>query len=214
MQSNASSELTPNALPPPQQQPQGLFPPLNFNQVEEGIYRSGIPFELNFEFLKTLKLRTVVILSSNYVDDSLSHFFEENHVHVIYGENMTGIAEKGYLMGKGGVHHIGGHHHGRRYNMRGVLPFAEETVTETLKVLSDKANYPVLVICKTGKNLTGVVVACLRKLQRWTLISIYEEFRRYAGGSRLQQQHEQFIELFDTDLVPIREGISPEFLTR
>ncbi|KAJ1421390.1 protein-tyrosine phosphatase [Ochromonadaceae sp. CCMP2298] len=175
---------------PKHTRPPALFPPVNFNAVEEGLYRSGMPFELNFEFLKTLKLRTVVVLSSHFVDEALSGFFEEQGINVVYGENAVSVSD----------------------TLRGVvLPFAEEMVIETLKVLSNKINYPVLVTCKTGKTLTGVVVACLRKLCRWSLISIYEEFRRYAGGSRLQQQHEQFVELFDTDLVPIGD-CAPSFL--
>jgi len=46
----------------------------------------------------------------------------------------------------------------------------------------------------------GTVVACLRKVQRWNLASIFGEYRRYAG-SRTRLMNEQFIELFDTDLV-------------
>lgn len=142
-----------------------------------------------FQFIKTLKLKTVVVLTSNYVDDSVSKFFEENNIQVVYVENSVTDA------------------------LHGVLPFAEEMVTESLNVIADKANYPVLVSCKSGKNLTGVVIACLRKLQRWSLISIYEEYRRYAGGSRLQQQHEQFVELFDTDLIHLGSN-APPFLMK
>ena len=43
-------------------------------------------------------------------------------------------------------------------------------------------------------------------------MSIFEEYRRFAGytGSKVQRQHEQFIELFDTDLVPL-SPFSPSF---
>ena len=58
--------------------------------------------------------------------------------------------------------------------------------------------------------LLGVVIACLRKLQKWSLISILEEYRRYSG-SKLQQEFEQFIELFDTDLVPIPEAVQGQW---
>lgn len=73
-----------------------------------------------------------------------------------------------------------------------------------------------MIACATGTSLTGnfylnacssmltvnigVVVGCLRKLKRWSLISIYEEYRRFSG-TKMQQQYEQFIELFDIDLV-------------
>ena len=71
-----------------------------------------------------------------------------------------------------------------------------------------------------GRHRTGTVVGCYRKLQRWALSSILEEYRRYAGmkvrilneqvgdispipGRKSIDGWEQFIELFDTDLVPV-----------
>lgn len=128
-----------------------------------------------------------MVLSSNCIDESVSKFFEDNNIRLISIENSVNDS------------------------LRGLFPIAEEMVTESLKIIADKQNYPMLVMCRTGRSLTGVVLACLRKLQHWSLISIFEEYRRYAGGSRLQQQHEQFIELFDTDLIPITD-CAPDFL--
>jgi hypothetical protein len=49
-----------------------LFPPLNFCAVAENLYRSAIPNELNFQFLQTLNIQTVVVLQSpEEVDDRL-----------------------------------------------------------------------------------------------------------------------------------------------
>lgn len=143
----------------------------------------------SYQFIKSLNLRSIIALSASCVDDSMLKFLEENNIRVNYIENSVNDS------------------------LRGLFPIAEEMVTESLKLISDKQNYPLMVICKTGKSLVGVVMACLRKMQYWALISIFEEYRRFAGGSRLQQQHEQFIELFDTDLVPVNES-APEFLLR
>jgi protein tyrosine/serine phosphatase len=38
------------------------FPPINFAVVQEGLYRSGLPSEVNFPFLERLNLRTIVYL--------------------------------------------------------------------------------------------------------------------------------------------------------
>jgi tyrosine-protein phosphatase OCA1 len=57
-------------------------------------------------------------------------------------------------------------------------------------------------MCRTGRYLSGVVIGCFRKLHKWSLVSIFEEYRRFAG-SKFQQQNEQFIELFDVDLVAV-----------
>ena len=81
-------------------------------------------------------------------------------------------------------------------------PVSEETVLEGLHVLLDPSAYPLLVMCNLGRHRTGTMIGCLRKLQGWNLTSILEEYRRHAG-SKFRQLNEQFIELFDTDLVPL-----------
>jgi tyrosine-protein phosphatase OCA1 len=60
-------------------------------------------------------------------------------------------------------------------------PMSEETVLESLELMLDPSNYPMMVICNQGRHRTGTVVGCLRKLQKWNLTSIFEEYRRYAG---------------------------------
>ena len=89
----------------------------------------------------------------------------------------------------------------------------ENIIKDSLQSLLDSSNYPVLVTCKLGKYLTGVVVGCLRKYQRWAFASIFEEYRRFAGFYQ-QQHYEQFIELFDTDLVSPSEENTPQFIER
>jgi tyrosine-protein phosphatase SIW14 len=131
----------------------------------------------------------VLVLSPNSLDDGLSQFFEGEGVEVIFvGKAINDV-------------------------LHGIHPLTEEMITDSLRVIERGAAYPVMVMCRSGRTLTGVLVACLRKLQRWSLISIFEEFRRFAGGSRLQSQHEQFIELYDTELISISDE-SPDFLRR
>ena len=68
----------------------------------------------------------------------------------------------------------------------------------------------------TNLDVSGVIVGCLRKLQRWSFLSIFEEYRRFAGQQYVQQhqQHEQFVELFDTDLVLLDDNSVPSFMKR
>ena len=93
-----------------------------------------------------------------------------------------------------------------------IFPIDEEVVAATLSIIAKRDNLPCLILCETGKNLTGLVVACLRKLQKWSYVSIFEEYRRYAGLSALQQQHEQFIEVFDTEMIQINHESAPDFI--
>lgn len=89
----------------------------------------------------------------------------------------------------------------------------QDLVIESLKIIANFSKYPILVLCKTGKELTGITIACLRKLQKWSYISIFEEYRRYAMGSPIQQQHEEFIETFDSERIEITSA-SPPFLRK
>ncbi len=98
-------------------------------------------------------------------------------------------------------------------SLPGIYPILDEVVTESLKLLADPANLPAIIICKTGRAQSSAVIACLRKLQKWSLMSIYEEFRRYSGLTRLQQQYEQFIELYDIEQIEIKPECS-QFIRR
>ena len=98
-------------------------------------------------------------------------------------------------------------HYYREYRLGPKIPedcistgTSEEMVTAALIALLDPTNLPSIVICGTGTSLTGVVVGCLRKIRKWSMISIFEEYRRFCG-TKMQQEYEQFIELFDVDLV-------------
>jgi tyrosine-protein phosphatase OCA1 len=81
-------------------------------------------------------------------------------------------------------------------------PVPEDVIIEGLSILLDPSNYPLAVMCSLGMYQTGTLIGCLRKLQGWNLASIIDEYRRYAG-SKHRQLNEQFIELFDIDLVDI-----------
>ena len=44
---------------------------------------------------------------------------------------------------------------------------------------------PLLIHCTKGTHRTGCVVGCLRKLEEWSLTSIFDEYQRYAGSKVL-----------------------------
>lgn len=54
-------------------------------------------------------------------------------------------------------------------------------VVNALKSILDVTNLPLLITAEEGSIKTGIVVACLRKKQKWNLSSIFEEYRRYDG---------------------------------
>lgn len=91
--------------------------------------------------------------------------------------------------------------------------------------MPDVRNHPLLIHCKRGKVLcdyfvlsafsydwnlqticasfdstvqhrTGCLVGCLRRLQRWCLSSVFDEYQRFAAA-KARVTDQRFIELFD-----------------
>jgi tyrosine-protein phosphatase SIW14 len=56
-----------------------------------------------------------------------------------------------------------------------------------------------LVHCNKGKHRTGCLIGCLRKLQNWSLVPIFNEYARFAG-TRVRLLDKQFIEFFAPDI--------------
>ena len=171
---------------------------MNFAAVEEDLYRAAIPTEINLPFLQQLNLKTVVLLEnkgSEEIDPMVSFFFHDNNVEVVrIGEESRAPQDQG----------------GQPIKGKSWQPMSEEVVLRAMQEMVNSTKYPLMVIDIFGKHRTGVLMACVRKLRRWSLASIFEEYRRYASGKR-RLQNEQFIELFDVDLVHI-PGNAPAFL--
>ncbi|CEH12559.1 tyrosine phosphatase family protein [Ceraceosorus bombacis] len=151
-----------------------LVPPPNFGLVEDSLYRSGAPDLLNFPFLETLSLESVIWLAPEEPDGTFLDFCAAHSIQL--------------------------HHLGVLYSTNAWDPITEDVVLQALHLLVQPSTYPVLVMCNLGRHRTGTVIGCLRKLQRWCLSAILEEYRRYAG-QKVRVMNEQFIELFDEELV-------------
>jgi tyrosine-protein phosphatase OCA1 len=152
------------------------IPPHNYGVVEEDLFRSGQPNELNFPFLERLSLKTVIFLAPDEPAPAFLNFVQEHGIELI--------------------------HLGRERTKVPWQLISEEVVLRALEVIMSPSNYPLHIMCHLGRHRTGTVVGCLRKVQQWNLTSIFEEYRRYAG-TKVRLQNEQFIELFDTDLVRV-----------
>eukprot|EP00244_Chara_vulgaris_P005288 TRINITY_DN20_c0_g1_i1.p1 TRINITY_DN20_c0_g1~~TRINITY_DN20_c0_g1_i1.p1 ORF type:complete len:167 (+),score=17.65 TRINITY_DN20_c0_g1_i1:59-559(+) len=155
-----------------------FLPPPNFGMVEDDLYRSGQPNELNFPFLERLRLKTVIYLSHEEPTNPFLNFLDDQDIEMVRPAGWDDQANNP------------------------ASPISEEEVLSALQIILLPQNYPLHVMCNLGRHRTGTVIGCLRKLQRWNLTAIFEEYRRYAG-SKVRLLNEQFIELFDTDLVTI-----------
>ncbi|GAA5828837.1 hypothetical protein JCM11251_005891 [Rhodosporidiobolus azoricus] len=153
-----------------------LIPPPQFGMVEEGLYRSGQPTELNFPFVEKLGLKSIVWLAPEDPNEPFMQFIKEHDIRLF---------------------HLGADDYAATYD-----PISEDTVLQALNLLLDPANAPVLVGCNQGRHRTGTCIGVFRKLQRWNLTSILEEYRRFAGP-KVRVLNEQFIELFDCELARV-----------
>ncbi|KAK6918808.1 Atypical dual-specificity phosphatase Siw14-like [Dillenia turbinata] len=151
-----------------------LVPPLNFSMVDNGIFRSGFPDTSNFNFLQTLGLRSIICLCPEPYPEANMEFLKLNGIQ-LFQFGIEGCKEP-------------------------FVNIPEETIREALKVLLDMKNHPVLIHCNRGKHRTGCLVGCLRKLQKWCLSSIFDEYQRFAAA-KARVSDQRFMELFDTSIL-------------
>nr|POF08836.1 putative tyrosine-protein phosphatase [Quercus suber] len=145
-------------------------PPLNFAMVDNGIFRSGFPDSANFSFLQTLGLRSIICLCPEPYPEANMEFLKSN------GMKLFQFGIEGYK--------------------EPFVNIPQDTIREALKVVLDVRNHPVLIHCKRGKHRTGCLVGCFRKLQRWCLTSVFDEYQRFAAA-KARVTDQRFMELFD-----------------
>ena len=145
-------------------------PPLNFAHVGPGVYRSGFPGRHNLAFLQRLGLRTLVRLEAADYPQEVAAWIEAQGIQIVQCATA-----------------------------RNREPFAtmdHSMIITALCALLDQNNHPVLVHGLRGQQRTGVVIGCLRKLQRWSISAIFDEYRRHAAAAVSLLDLQQ-IELFD-----------------
>nr|GMD06963.1 probable tyrosine-protein phosphatase At1g05000 [Ipomoea batatas]GMD11361.1 probable tyrosine-protein phosphatase At1g05000 [Ipomoea batatas] len=123
--------------------------------VDYGVFRSGFPDAANFAFLQTLGLRSIICLCPEPYPEENVEFLNANRIQ-LFQFGIEGSKE----------------------------PFVNipaDMIKEALKIVLDEKNHPLLIHCKRGKHRTGCLVGCLRKVQRWCLTSIFDEYQRYAA---------------------------------
>eukprot|EP00962_Isochrysis_galbana_P003454 scaffold971_cov107-Isochrysis_galbana.AAC.8 len=130
-----------------------LVPPLRFALVEEGLYRGAYPSLINLRFLTRLRLRTIVSLLPEPPSADLERWCSQQGVAL---------------------------HHERVPLFREEVVLSPERVAELLALLVSPDRGPVYLHCLDGVCVTGTIVLCLRKLQRWASDAAAAEYSRFA----------------------------------
>ncbi|CAO3648645.1 unnamed protein product [Cunninghamella blakesleeana] len=164
-------------------------PPEQFGIVEKGIYRSDMLQPIHFPFIKQFGIKTIVMLSPEIPHRLSINLIEENNIELI----QLGMATW------------------KPTQPSTWRPISEELIKEGLELILNVHTHPILIMCTSGIHETGTLVGCLRKLERWNFSSIVTEYRSFAGP-KARYVNEQFIELFDLDLVTLPKELPSWFI--
>ncbi|KAK0563997.1 tyrosine-protein phosphatase siw14 [Tilletia horrida] len=146
-----------------------LIPPENFAMINSNVYRSSLPLKKHFPFLRTLGLRSVLTLILEEYPSSNTTFLEENGIQFF----QFGIPG----------------------NKEPFVQIPEDMISNALIAILDVRNHPMLIHCNKGKHRTGCLIGCLRKLQQWSLTTIFDEYRRFSAP-KSRSMDQEFIELY------------------
>ncbi|KAF2070151.1 hypothetical protein CYY_008536 [Polysphondylium violaceum] len=168
--------------------PPQLSPPALFGIIEPQLYRTNSLYPVNFPFIKMLGLKTVVQLSPEVPIKAVSNFFQENNINLIHLGLKSWNVDSSWK------------------------PLTDELVKECLEIVLNYDYYPLMITCTSGVHQSGVLVGCLRRIQNWNLTSILVEYKAFSGQSNSRYVNEQFIELYDVDLVTLPNKLPTWFV--
>ncbi|CAJ0859104.1 12848_t:CDS:2 [Entrophospora sp. SA101] len=141
-----------------------VVPPLNFAMVAPGVYRAGHPNRQNFPFLKKLGMNLI-----KYMFLILKRYLSADD----FNEDLKQFVEE---------QQINVFHYRIEPNKEPFVEIEQKELSSALvKVL-------VLIHCNKGKHRIGCLIGCLRKLQKWSMTSIFDEYKRFAGTKALADQ--------------------------
>ncbi|WWC62709.1 uncharacterized protein I303_105306 [Kwoniella dejecticola CBS 10117] len=149
-----------------------------FSIVEPGVHRCASPTPAQIPFLASLNLKTVVSLTPEHPIKPLLTFIRSSNIDFVHlGLTLW------------------------RPPTTDWKPVRDEVIKTALeKYILDVRSHPVLLIDPIGVHQTGCLVGSLRIMQGWNFASILVEYRAHAG-SKHRYADEQYIELFDPDLI-------------
>lgn len=114
--------------------------------------------------MSTLNLKSIIYLSTDDVRDNLQSWISSTN---------------------GSVHL---YHFRLKVNKEPFAEMDEHIVAQALETILDRRKLPCLIHCNKGKYRVGVVTALIRRLQGWSITSIYDEYARFAGSDRIADE--------------------------
>ncbi|CAI4304095.1 CQS_1a_G0006290.mRNA.1.CDS.1 [Saccharomyces cerevisiae] len=204
-----------------------LVPPANFGIAEEGIYRCSKVETLNLSFLETLNLRTAIFIGGQEPSKFFKDFFTRSSIKWIvlrmsdfsaaavpvksssvsnanlYSNNNSTLSlqeEKKKSTANGSQNSTTGDpviQEELAYHLTDnddLMLIKSTCLKRTFKTLLNVDNYNVLLVDKTA-----LVIGILRKIQKWNIASIINEYRLFSGKNR-NYFAETFLEIINIEI--------------
>ncbi|KAK9367476.1 tyrosine phosphatase family-domain-containing protein [Lipomyces kononenkoae] len=149
-----------------------LVTPLRYGTVQPKLYRGLYPRKINIPFLRRLKLRTILSLTPEPLEEDIQNFCKEEGIEMKHIK-LSKTGKKG-------------------------LPISYKEVTQAIEIIISQQHSPLYIHCLNGSQATSLVIACLRKLSFWRTSSIFSEFMYYSEVSAADHK---FVEEYKAEIV-------------
>ncbi|TQS33912.1 hypothetical protein Golomagni_05728 [Golovinomyces magnicellulatus] len=129
------------------------YMPINFGVVAPGIYRSSFPISEDFQYLQSLKLKTILSLVKKDFSLEFQDFVKSNSInHIVL--DMIGTKK---------------------------VEISEAMMKNIMSIALDQSRYPILIHCNHGRHRTGCAVAAIRFVKGWEIKNTLQEYRDFAA---------------------------------
>ncbi|CAR21348.1 Oca4p [Lachancea thermotolerans CBS 6340] len=188
-----------------------LVPPANFGIAEEGIYRCSKIETLNLSFLETLNLKTVVFVGGQQPSKFFQEFFERSCIQwyvVKTADVSSSLAPVNVSTSKPAVDEkltpLGSSDNETQYKLSDnddLMILKSYSLKRTFELLLNTINHNTILVDKTS-----IVVGVLRKMQKWNIASIINEYRLFSGKN-CNYFAETLLEMISVQIIQ-EEGIT------
>ncbi|KAG0683477.1 hypothetical protein C6P40_000074 [Pichia californica] len=146
-----------------------FIPPVRYNKVQSTLCRGAQPTPQNLPFLNTFHVKTIISLTPASIYDVEN---ESNKTIIKY------IQDKGVK-----YYHFITDSNAKDKGKDREIPITHEQVIQILEIILRKDSGNVYLHCTNGGQITSLVIACLRKVQLWSSVSIFDEFIYYSSSA-------------------------------
>lgn len=167
-----------------------LNPPPNFCYLEDSITRCTTPIgRHNISFIQSISISAVLNVSGEVLDENFLVFLDNSRISVkhIFSESRNTIELEEWIK------------------------CALELILSTVSCNALASSPRVLLIGNPVHCIDILLIACMRRVQNWSLVSILSEFRILQGPLQKRICYaEQLIEYFDVSIIDLTH--QPDFI--